>query len=198
MPNDSETLKNNPQDRAKEPTIKTAKKPNKSLIDKVAVWRNESKRKAIIWTGWTFFLAAVPLVILSCINFIMVDGSKIDVAMSTLIEDGILMFIGLSCAGASYIDCYFSEKFKSLNISQLKFINVAFVIIAALICILQATNMLLKNLSFVKISGQEGETETVAIMNIGAFVILSGFILIACFCYSVYTKAILLETDKDK
>lgn len=142
---------------------------------------------AFVWTLWTFVVASAPLLILWLIDTMLIVDSNdaLRKAINNLINDGLFMFIGLSCAGASFIDAYFSKKYELIGKKPLKFINVSFCFIVAIICIFQATNFALKNLA-----------PEVDIIDMDAFKTASIYFLIVCFIYSIYTKAILIKYDK--
>ena len=162
-------------------------RPLPYLLDKTNFAPQEEILLAFSWTLITFAVASAPLLMLWVIDTMLIVDSNdaLKDAIFELIDDGVFMFIGLSCSGASFIDAYFSKAYKEIEAKQLKFINVSFCFLVAIICIFQATNFALKNLASDRV-----------IIDIDAFQTSSIIVLIACFIYSIYTKAILIKLDK--
>lgn len=153
---------------------KTTKKQKKFSVIKTAS----------LWTVSTLALSASPIIIYSLICLFL-DNISFNWGKTFL--DGGLLFIGVSCAGSSYIDCFHSVEYRKFSRNNHIFINLAFWSMITFVIVIYTLTCI----------GAEEQFKDTLKINGGFLRSFTFLVLIASLIYSIVTKTIIL-VQKEK
>lgn len=95
-------------------------------------------KMASTWVSFTILVSAIPILLFAVMGFITLPD-KFLTEIVGIFKSGVFLFIGVSCAGASYIDYIYANSFNKLSPIQHKFINFGFWSIVLVVSVIYTT-----------------------------------------------------------
>ena len=141
-------------------------------------------KMASTWVGFTILVSAIPILLFGVMG-LLTSSDKFSAEIFDIFKSGVFLFIGVSCAGASYIDYIYAENFKKLSSIEHKFINLGFWSIVLVVSVIYTTQH-----SVAVLCGTD-------VVNPTVFNLVNLILILSSIVFSCLSKTVIIITNEN-